>query len=225
VLQDVRAERTLARRAGLVLAYSTRVARHLGDRAQVVPIAYPVPPEPLPVIEAPVAMLMADWLWPPNKMALDRLLGVWPQVKDLLPGATLLLAGRMLSRDAIGSVPGVKVLGSVGASVDVLSQAAVLAFPCPASSGPKVKVLEALAYGVPVVTTPPGVEGLVLGHQEGAVVAAPGDFARALADLLSSPERRALLAQSGRAAVLAHHSPVASAQARLDAFALAFGPD
>ncbi len=87
----------------------------------------------------------------------------------------------------------------------------------------KVKVVEAMAYGLAVVTTPAGVEGLVLAAGEGAAIAAPRDFATTLASVLASPERRARLGASGRAAIQGHHSPVASARARLAAIAEAFG--
>jgi glycosyltransferase involved in cell wall biosynthesis len=167
--------------------------------------------------------MMADWSWPPNQQALSSLLEVWPDVVAAVPGARLLLAGRALKPEQVGQVHGLKVLGQVRQSVDMLSQASVLAFPCPATSGPKVKVLEALAYGIPVVTTPAGVEGLRLGPGEGALVSGRQGFAKALIKALLSPETRAVLGTSGRAAVEKHHSPVSAGRARLEVFAEAFG--
>jgi len=224
-LQTHRAERRAGRHAALVLAFSPRVGRHLprrGRPTRFVPIAYPVPDEPLALVEEPVAALIADWSWPPNHRALKRLLAAWPTVTDAVPGARLLLAGRHLERARVGATPGVEVLGEVGASGDVLARAAVVAFPCPATSGPKVKVLEALAHGVPVVTTAAGVEGLVLQHGQGAVVAGDHDFAAALAATLLDPERRGALAASGRRAVAAHHGALPVARARLAALGASF---
>jgi glycosyltransferase involved in cell wall biosynthesis len=220
-IQDARSERRASRGAALTLAYSPRVARYLRREKRVVPVGYPVPSRSLVPVDAPVAALMADWLWPPNKLALSWLLAAWPSVREAVPTAELLLAGRSLDAAGVGSVPGVRLLGEVGSSTEVLSQAAVVAFPCPNSSGPKVKVLEALSYGLPVVTTPAGVEGLFAG--DGAVVANLEGFAPALAALLGSAERRAALGASGRAAVEQHHSPQAAARARLDAFTEVFG--
>jgi len=224
-IQMARAERTVGRRAGLVLAYSARVGRHLRRPATVVPIAYPVPDRPLPVVEEPVAVLAADWSWPPNRRALGTLLRAWPEVRATVRGARLLLAGRHLHAAGVGAGAGVELLGSFERSVDVLEHAAVVAFPCPPSSGPKVKVLEALAHGVPVVTTPAGVEGLVLPDGAGAVVAAPRRFAATLAALLAAPEQRARLGAAGWQAVAAHHAPVPAAAARLAAMAAAFDLD
>jgi glycosyltransferase involved in cell wall biosynthesis len=225
LVQDARAERRAARGAGLLLAYSARVARHLAGRARVVPIACAIPAQPLEANDAPVAAMIADWLWPPNVRALGVLLACWPEVRRAVPGARLVLAGRSLDRVGVGSVPGVSLIGEVPSAADALSQASVLAFPCPNSSGPKAKVLEALSYGLPVVTTPAGVEGLVLGPGEGADVGGIKDFGARLAGLLGSPERRAELGRSGRWAIERHHAPVPAARARIDAITGAFGID
>lgn len=221
-VQEARAERRAGRLPQVVLAYSERVAQGLFRPAWVVPIAYPVPPAPVAPVDAPVAVLMADWQWPANKMALARLLAMWPAVVSAVPGARLVLAGRGMEKGSLGAMAGVHCLGPVGASADVLSQAAVVAFPCPNTSGPKVKVLEALAHGIPVVTTPAGVEGLVLPEGDGAVVVGLPQFGPALVDVLLSPERRRLLGQSGRAAIESNHSGIASAAARISAIEHAF---
>ena len=222
-VQTARAEWSAGRRASLVLAYSERVGRSVGERARFVPIAYDIPSEPVAPVEAPVAALIADWSWAPNRRALSWLLAAWSEVHDALPQARLLLAGRWLNRMKVGTIPGVFPIGRVALSSDVLSQAAVVAFPCPTSSGPKVKVLEALAYSIPVVTTAAGIEGIVLPDGAGAVVVSRGEFPHALTKLLVDPERRATLGAAGRQSVAIHHSPVAAARARIDAFAEEFG--
>lgn len=213
-VQQIRGERRAVRRAGTVLAYSERVARTLRREAVVIPAAIPVPEQPLPIVEEPVAVLLADWRWPPNRIALTRLLEAWQQVSDAVAGARLLLAGA--GDPPIGPQPGVEWLGLVDDSSDVLARSAVLAFPCPPSSGPKVKVLEAMALGLPVLTTTAGVEGVVTGEQSAAVVE-PEKFAASLTALLKDPQRRTDLAAAGRATVLAHHAPRPAAHARLAA--------
>jgi glycosyltransferase involved in cell wall biosynthesis len=222
-VQDRRAEARAARQAGLVLVYSPRVGRALGRPSSYVPIAYPMPAQALTPVEEPVAGLLADWRWPPNRWVLPRLLAMWPMVRAAVPNARLLLAGRGLHD--VGELAGVEVLGPLRRSADLLDRVALIAFPCPDTSGPKVKVLEALSHGLPVVTTPAGVEGLLLRPGSGAVVTGLEGFPAALADLLASPQRRAELGRSGREAMLAGHAPVPAAQARVAAVAAAFGPD
>jgi glycosyltransferase involved in cell wall biosynthesis len=163
--------------------------------------------------------MVADWVWPPNKLALDQLLRSWSDVRRRVAGARLLLAGRGLQARVAAPESGVEVLGPVASSAAVLAKAAVVAFPCPPSSGPKIKVLEALAHGIPVVTTAAGVEGLV-GATTGAVVVPPDErFGQELAALLLDPARRSALGRAGRAAVIAAHAPRPAARARVEACA------
>jgi glycosyltransferase involved in cell wall biosynthesis len=194
-----------------VLAYSPRVAATV--RGTFVPAAYPVPAEPLRPVEEPVAAIVSDWRWPPNALSLAWLLEAWREVRARVKHARLLLAGWGLQ--SVGASEGVEVVGAPRASIDVLARAAVMPFPCPDSSGPKVKVMEAMALGLPVVTTPPGVEGLVLPDGAGPVVATRAGFAAALAALLSDPEHRATLGPRGRQALSVAHSPIPAARERL----------
>jgi glycosyltransferase involved in cell wall biosynthesis len=211
VVQSMRAERYVVRRAGVANAFSSRVARVTGVR-ELCPVTLPIPPEPLSLVEDPVAVMIADWAWPPNRVALHRLLGYWRTVHEAIPAATLLIAGRGLG--AMEVPAGVEVVGEVATASDALRRAAVLAFPCPPTSGPKMKVLDALAWGLPVVTTPAGVEGIELDADTVAAADEAG-FAGALIEVLRDPGRRARMAAAGRAAVLAHHTPRQAATARL----------
>jgi glycosyltransferase involved in cell wall biosynthesis len=214
-IQDMRHERRVAADAPCVLAMSHRVAETIKARATVVPMAYPMPPAALDLVDEPVVALLASWNWAPNHAALDRLLTAWPAVRDAVPGARLLLAGRGLERMNIGTIAGVEQVGAVRVPEDVLARAAVVAYPCPGTSGPKVKVIEALAYGVPIVTTPPGVEGLHVAADDGPVVVDDARFGDALIALLRDPARRAERAGRGRPAVIAAHAPLAAARARV----------
>ena len=214
--QDLRAEARNARRADVVVAYSDRVAAALGVPATAVPIAYPVPDEPLPPTDRPVAVLLADWRWPPNQHALRLMLDAWPAVTARVPAAELALAGRGLD-PGVTLGANVRAVGPVPEAVDALAMGSVFAFPCPPTSGPKVKVIEAMAFGLPVVTTEFGAEGVWAQPGRDLVTADATGFAAALADVLADPERRAALAASGRSAVMAHHAGEPAARAKIDA--------
>lgn len=212
-IQDWRAQRRAVRRATTSVALSNRVAAAAGAGGTV-PATVPIPATALPHLDEPVALLFADWSWPANARALRALLADWPTVRASVPGAVLAVAGR--GSAGIGGATGVRVLGEVRETVDAMMQATVLAFPCPPTSGPKLKVLDACAAGLPVVTTAYGVEGLHL--PDGAAAVADGrGFAVTLADVLADPERRERMAETARGAVLEHHAPTVAARARLAA--------
>ncbi|MDQ1375462.1 MAG: hypothetical protein QOJ09_2800, partial [Actinomycetota bacterium] len=142
-VQSFRAERRYVRQADVALAFSERVASGMRRLVTVVPIAYEPPDRVLEPVDRPVAVMLANWRWPPNLAALRTLVDVWPDVSDRVAGARLLIAGRGIVPDAVGSLRGVEVVGEVARVEDVLCRAAVVAFPCPPTSGPKVKVIEA----------------------------------------------------------------------------------
>jgi hypothetical protein len=212
-LQDIRGERYATSRAAAVLAYSSRVATRLGGTA--VPMPFAVPERTLPPVAEPVVGLLADMRWPPNRAAVRTLLRAWPAVRRRVPGARLVLAGRGLPVAA--ERDGVQLLGWVGDSEEVLGRLAVLAFPCPRTSGPKVKVLEAMAAGVAVATSPAGVEGLDLPPTAAFVGT---DAVATVVAALTAPMDRAGRARGARpppAAVVRAHSPVPAARAKLAA--------
>jgi hypothetical protein len=206
-VQGHRADRRALRSVDVPLTYSHRVASRWGGTW--IPAAVPLASR-LPLVDEPRALLLAGWDWAPNLAALQALQRDWPTVTTAVPGASLLLAGR-----GAPTVPGAASLGAVPTAREAFSQAAVLAFPCPASTGPKVKVLEAMAAGLPVVTTPDGVEGLHPDVAAAAAVFPLAGFAAGLASVLASPARRAELADKAHRAVAEHHSPESAAAARV----------
>jgi glycosyltransferase involved in cell wall biosynthesis len=74
--------------------------------------------------------------------------------------------------------------------------------PLREGSGTRLKVLEALALGTPVVSTSKGIEGLALEHERHVLVAdTPESFADATLRVLAQPELRARLSEAGRCRV------------------------
>ncbi|MBV9951157.1 MAG: glycosyltransferase [Acidimicrobiia bacterium] len=127
--------------------------------------------------------------------------GVLPLVRSVVPDFQLTIVGRdPASRvQALGRAPGVHVVGRVDDTLPYLHEAALEVVPLRAGSGSRLKVLEALASGTPVVTTELGVEGLAVEPGRHVVVAeGPVELANAIVDLLADPSRRARLADAGR---------------------------
>jgi hypothetical protein len=180
VLDATRAERAALRHRHLV-ASSPLVAdalRRTAPRAEVVLAPLSLDPglyRAAPLDGPPTAGLIGTAAWPPTAAAISVLLEeVWPRVKTLAPEASLALAGRGTERFGFGEVDSAR---------DFFQGLSLLLFPLPRGSGMKVKVLEALASGVPVVTTPAGAEGIE--PSDGVVVLEePQALAAAAAELL-----------------------------------------
>jgi polysaccharide biosynthesis protein PslH len=215
-LEILRAERRALRRADWLLVSSPEVAAALPRRlpparTAVATLALdPAHYGQRASLEQPVAGLIGTARWPPTTNAVRRLLArVWPLVLERRPGATLVLAGEGMDAAAFGrtaNLPGVQWRGRVPSASDFVRQLGVLLYPLTAGSGVKVKVLEALALGVPVVSTREGAEGLI--DHRGVVV--EEDDARLAAATVALLDDVAMRRDAGARAhenFLANHTP------------------
>lgn len=128
---------------------------------------------------------------------------VFPLVREIEPTATLTIIGKNPPADFFqlqAQQPGViKVTGYVPDLGPYLEAAALMAVPVRAGGGMRVRILEALARGMPVVTTTIGLEGIAARHGEEVLVAdSAEEFAREVARLLADNRLQARLAHQGR---------------------------
>jgi glycosyltransferase involved in cell wall biosynthesis len=114
-------------------------------------------------------------------------------------------ARRYLERHA---GPDITIVENVAHPVDFFSRVAVLAYAPVRGTGVKVKVLEAMAYGVPVVTTGEGMEG-VDGEDgvHGWIREDDDALAARIVGLLADEGQRRRMREAGRALVEARHAP------------------
>ncbi|NYF99052.1 glycosyltransferase family 4 protein [Janibacter cremeus] len=156
-------ERRIRHEATVVTVTSAREAASLIDGpAPVLVVENGIDPqewsiEPAPA-STPVLKLFGNWSWQPNTVGLNWFINeVWPSV-HLATGATCAVAGSGLD-PAIAAAPGVEAWGRVDDLQAFLSDAWAIAIPLPESVGAPVKYAEALAVGVPVITTDQGAPG------------------------------------------------------------------
>lgn len=204
-----RVEASLCRAASLTLAIQereTEILRALapGARIETLPIGidwnrYPKPRPAAP----PVLLLAASFSWEPNVTGAIRFLEEgWPRVRAAAPGARLRLAGKgpPAVLEAAARRAGAEVAANVPSMPDEFARATLLLVPLWIGAGARVKIVEALGAGLPVVATPFACEGLGLSpgthYLEGESAADLGD--RTL-DLLRDPSARDRLARAGRA--------------------------
>lgn len=121
---------------------------------------------------------------------------VLPQVRARLPEARFRVVGR--GADALGLAripPGVEVVGEVAELQPELDAADVSVVPIRLGAGTRLKVIEAMANHIPMVTTSVGCEGIALSDGVHALIA---DDARTFADaclrMLGSGDLRQSLA-------------------------------
>jgi glycosyltransferase involved in cell wall biosynthesis len=226
-IELLRAEVRARRHARWLLVNSEQVGASLHSAAPhaevvVAPLALdPASYLPAADLNRPTAGLIGTARWPPTTAAVERLLrSVWPRVLELRPDARLVLAGEGMERSTFAHLPetaGVEWRGSVPSAADFLRELGLLLYPLTAGSGVKVKVLEALALGLPVVTTPEGAEGI--GGSGGLTVETDdGRLAAAAAALIGDDRQRRAGGEEARRTFLDHHAPAGAAVPVVDLY-------
>lgn len=123
---------------------------------------------------------------------------VLPLIRERLPQFNLLLVGSICRR--VPDVEGVVKLGMVDDLSAAYSRAPMSVNPMLTGTGINIKLLEALAAGVPAISTQTGARGLGESYSNGVFVVPDGDpsaFADQVVDLASGPRTRR---EKGRAA-------------------------
>lgn len=154
----------------------------------------------------PLTMLfLGSWRHDPNRVAVEWFIRkVLPLILAQEPGAKLVIAGsdpppEHTYADYAGHM---QMLGYVEDVRDVLARYAVFVCPILSGSGVRVKLLEAFAAGIPVISTVVGAEGLAVKDGDFCALADdPVEFARHVVALLRDPERAAEMAERARAEV------------------------
>jgi glycosyltransferase involved in cell wall biosynthesis len=148
--------------------------------------------------------------WRPNLDALQLLLdSIFPAVRARLPHARLRIVGRRPPswlRHRVGGMEGVQLHADVPDVRPHLAACAVMAVPLRIGGGSRLKILEALAASLPVVSTRTGAEGLALRPGEDYTLAnSPKEMVEALIDSLEMPAMARAQGEQGRYTVAAHY--------------------
>lgn len=131
---------------------------------------------------------------------------VWPQVRTAVPHATLAVAGTICSWLEDG-VPGIIKLHQVPSIETEYARTQVCVVPLRIGSGIKIKLIEALSFAKPVVSTTVGVQGLEPWVTDVVTVTDDGrEFARATIELLQDGSKREVAAEGAVRLVQEHFS-------------------
>ncbi len=149
--------------------------------------------------------------WQPNIEGLERFITqVFPLVRKEAPQARLLIAGRdapaALERLAQGTT-GVDYMGPVVDAEPLYGRARVFVEATRSGGGTKLKILNAMARGLPVVASPEAAEGIDAIPGAHLLTAADEEaMAGEIASLLSDASRWQKLSENGRALVRAKYA-------------------
>ena len=219
--REVRLMRTVegkaCRRAQVVLAVSEHDAEALrevaGGNAQIEVVPITVDAEQFTAIweardpQPNRLFTIGTMFWPPNSEGV-----VWwlregyEHLRKLCPAVTYDVVGARPPQSLqtlAAQYQGVYVHGYVADALPFWTQATLLAVPLLSGGGVRVKILEAMAMGLPVVSTTLGCEGLEV--QDGVhllIADTPEDFARACAKVLQDEELAKTLAKNARELIL-----------------------
>jgi glycosyltransferase involved in cell wall biosynthesis len=133
---------------------------------------------------------------------------IFPKLRRLRPNARFCILGpgaRQSVLDRQGN--GVEVLGMVDEVGPYLDRASAIVVPLRIGGGTRLKIVEALAKGKPVISTRLGAEGLDVEHDKNVLLAdEPDEFANQVARVLSDRELAARLGKAGRSLMEAKYS-------------------
>jgi len=145
----------------------------------------------------PVVIYVGHFGYLPNVAAARELAEeILPRLRGAVPDAVVRLVGRDAPR---GDAEGLEVVGEVEDVLPHLQAARVTVMPLRAGSGTRLKALEAMAAGVPIVSTRLGVAGLEVRDGEHVLLAeSSAELADAAAAVLRDDDLAERLAAAGR---------------------------
>jgi polysaccharide biosynthesis protein PslH len=148
------------------------------------------------------AIHLGTMYWPPN---VDGVLWyadeVLPLVRRQVPDARFIIVGKNPPEEVIDlvDIPGITVTGYLDDPRPALEESAAFLVPLRAGGGMRVKILDAWLWGVPIVSTTIGAEGIECHPGEDILIAdTPEAFADAVVRLMREPGLGERLAAAGR---------------------------
>jgi glycosyltransferase involved in cell wall biosynthesis len=126
---------------------------------------------------------------------------IFPKIRRAVPDAEFWIVGSHPDRKIwrLAQSPGVHVTGTVDDVRPYYAEAKVAVAPYHYGEGTKIKVVEAMACGTPVVSTSVGCQGLeVIDGKHLLIAGNEADFSRRVVELLSDCQRAQMLAAAGR---------------------------
>jgi len=153
--------------------------------------------------------------WMPNQDGLKWFLDqVWPPIHQSFPNLCFHIAGRNTPEWIFARAGnGVIVHGEVPDATSFIQQHPISVVPLFSGSGMRVKILECMALGRIVLTTPLGVEGIAATHNENILIGETADqFNKLLIQCLQQPKEMEHIAAKAQSFIIVNYDNIAIGQ-------------
>lgn len=147
-----------------------------------------------------------DWI--PNQEAMRWFLEeIWPLVVKQIPDAKFHLAGKKIPAVfSQYSSPNVVIDGEVANAISYMQQHHIMVVPLLSGSGIRIKILEGMALGKPIVATPRAAAGIQFIDGENILIGSqPAEVAQHIIHLLQQATQREQLGQNARQLIEQHY--------------------
>lgn len=146
-------------------------------------------------------LFVGNFRWMQNVDAVKHLLSsIWPTIVRTYPKAKLRIVGREFPKNLISLCPAsVSIIPHVEEISDEFKEVDIVLAPIRIGGGTKYKILEAMAAGVPVITTSKGTQGLPLEHKTHCYVAdAENEWTENIQYIISHPDSNKKIVKNAR---------------------------
>lgn len=148
--------------------------------------------------DSPKILFVGNFKWLQNREAVSILVSkIWPTIAQKLIRAKLWIVGRFPTKDILElKSQRVEISDNIEDIRHAYQESHLLLAPIYGPGGTRYKILEAMVSGVPVVTTPEGIEGLGVTDGEEAVIRRdPETLAHATVQILTDQKKYSRLAE------------------------------
>lgn len=191
---------------GIVAISSSDTSKYqkMGFKGKLITIPFGIDSEKMPFTPyQPSEQLfhLGSMDWMPNVEGVEWFLNeIWPGVVNKNPNIKLWMAGREMSSELrLRKDKNLHVLGAVNDAYSFMKEHGIMIVPLLSAGGIRVKIIEGMALGVPIISTSIGAEGIGCTHNENILIAnTPEEFSEAIQLLISSPELSIRIAKNAR---------------------------